>query len=127
MCFLNFNLAFSDNHFFLILYKELFYRDFYTRSQRGPSLQYRYGSYVNYQELFSQILYQSQTPIRAQLPNLVIFPLIYFKFLFIFSGYGTLLMNLFTNFKHFVFTRLTQANALLKIRRIWPMLMSQAM
>jgi hypothetical protein len=69
-------LAFSYSKFFLILYKELYFRDLYTRSQRGPSLQYRYGSYVNYQELFSLVLYQDNTPIRAQLPNLVGFSLI---------------------------------------------------
>lgn len=66
-----FVLAFTYSKFFLILYKELYFRDLYTRSQRGPSLQYRYGSYLNYQELFSMVLYQENTPIRAQLPNLV--------------------------------------------------------
>ncbi|KAI6172436.1 Eukaryotic translation initiation factor 3 subunit L [Aphelenchoides besseyi] len=61
---------FADNHLFLILYKELYYRDLYTRAQRGPSLQYRFGSFMNYQDLFSVILYQPATPVRAQLPNL---------------------------------------------------------
>lgn len=61
---------FADNHLFVILYKELYYRELYTRSQRGPSLQYRFGSFMNYQDLFSVILYQPQTPVRAKLPNL---------------------------------------------------------
>jgi translation initiation factor 3 subunit L len=45
-----------DSPIFVILYKELYYRDMYTRMQRGPSLTTRHDSYMNYANLFSEVL-----------------------------------------------------------------------
>lgn len=60
----------ADNRLFIILYKELYFRDMYTRMSR-PSLENRFNSYMNYQELFSEILNQNNNkPINLQLPNL---------------------------------------------------------
>lgn len=58
----------SDNRLFIILYKELYYRQVYARNQRGPSLTHRYESFMNYQDLFSEIL-NSKEPLSVTLPN----------------------------------------------------------
>ncbi|GMT13699.1 hypothetical protein PFISCL1PPCAC_4996, partial [Pristionchus fissidentatus] len=54
---------------FIILYKELYYRQLYARNQRGPSLVHRYESFMNYQDLFSEVL-NSKEPIQLALPNI---------------------------------------------------------
>ncbi|CAD5220265.1 unnamed protein product [Bursaphelenchus xylophilus] len=59
----------SFDHLFIVLYKELYYRDLYQRSRRGPSLQHRYESYLNYQELFSELLCGKEQPTDIILPN----------------------------------------------------------
>jgi len=62
-------LTTTDSRLFLILYKELFFREVYTRMSRGPTLGHRYDSYMNYQELFSEVLNQSTNrPVDLQLP-----------------------------------------------------------
>ena len=67
----------SENRLFLILYKELYYRDLYTRMNRGPSLAHRYDSYMNYQELFSEILTQhNQSPVNLKLPEIWLWDII---------------------------------------------------
>jgi translation initiation factor 3 subunit L len=67
----------SESRLFIILYKELYYRDLYTRMSRGPSLAHRYDSYMNYQELFSEILSQhNQTPINLKLPEIWLWDII---------------------------------------------------
>jgi translation initiation factor 3 subunit L len=67
----------SDNRLFIILYKELYFRDLYTRMSRGPSLGHRYDSYMNYQELFSEILnQQTNKPVNLQLPNVWLWDII---------------------------------------------------
>ncbi|KAK6025071.1 hypothetical protein OSTOST_09039, partial [Ostertagia ostertagi] len=53
---------------FIILYKELYYRQVYARNQRGPSLSHRFESFMNYQDLFSEIL-SSKDPVSLSLPN----------------------------------------------------------
>lgn len=66
----------SENRIFLILYKELYFRDLYTRTNR-PTLNHRYESYMNYQELFSEILTQdNQTPINLKLPEVWLWDII---------------------------------------------------
>lgn len=74
----------TDNDLFIILYKELYYRDLYTRMQRGPSLIHRYESYMNYSKLFSEILRTKEIndktvpnePIALQLPNIWLWDII---------------------------------------------------
>ncbi|CAJ0585831.1 unnamed protein product, partial [Mesorhabditis spiculigera] len=63
------NIVGADNHLFLILYKELYYRQIYARNQRGPLLAHRYESFMNYQDLFSEIL-GSKEPLALSLPNI---------------------------------------------------------
>ncbi|CAJ0951495.1 unnamed protein product, partial [Mesorhabditis belari] len=63
------NIVGSDNRLFIILYKELYYRQVYARNQRGPSLNHRYESFMNYQDLFSEIL-GSKEPLALTLPNI---------------------------------------------------------
>ncbi|CAK5056588.1 unnamed protein product [Meloidogyne enterolobii] len=74
----------ADNDLFIILYKELYYRDLYTRMQRGPSLIHRYESYMNYSKLFSEILRTKEVndktvpnePVALQLPNIWLWDII---------------------------------------------------
>ncbi|KAI1727977.1 RNA polymerase i-associated factor PAF67 domain-containing protein [Ditylenchus destructor] len=68
----------GDNRLFIVLYKELYFRDLYTRMSRsGPSLDNRYNSYMNYQELFAEILNQANNqPVNIQLPNLWLWDII---------------------------------------------------
>ncbi|KAF8360469.1 eif-3.L [Pristionchus pacificus] len=54
---------------FIILYKELYYRQLYARNQRGPSLTHRYESFMNYQDLFSEVL-NAKEPLKLALPNI---------------------------------------------------------
>ena len=67
----------SDSRLFIFLYKELYFRDLYTRMSRGPSLENRFFSYMNYQELFAEILNQSNgKPVTIQLPNIWLWDII---------------------------------------------------
>ncbi|CAL2034972.1 unnamed protein product [Caenorhabditis brenneri] len=63
------------NKLFIILYKELFYRQLYARNARGPLLVHRYESFMNYQELFSELL-SSKDPIPLSLPNVWLWDII---------------------------------------------------
>ncbi|EYC00169.1 hypothetical protein Y032_0117g649 [Ancylostoma ceylanicum] len=65
----------SDNRLFIILYKELYYRQVYARNQRGPSLSHRFESFMNYQDLFSEIL-SSKEPVSLSLPNVWLWDII---------------------------------------------------
>lgn len=58
----------GDDHLFLILYKELYYRHIYAKIQGGPSLDQRFESYYNYCNLFNYIL-SSDIPLPLELPN----------------------------------------------------------
>uniref|UniRef100_A0A158R4Y8 Eukaryotic translation initiation factor 3 subunit L n=1 Tax=Syphacia muris TaxID=451379 RepID=A0A158R4Y8_9BILA len=70
------NIVGSDSKLFMILYKELYFRHVYTRMQRGPSIAHRYESYLNYQELFSEILNSEREPIDLELPNIWLWDII---------------------------------------------------
>ncbi|CAI5441908.1 unnamed protein product [Caenorhabditis angaria] len=63
------------NKIFIILYKELYYRQLYARNARGPLLVHRYESFMNYQELFSELL-SSKDPLPISLPNIWIWDII---------------------------------------------------
>ncbi|VDN28804.1 unnamed protein product [Cylicostephanus goldi] len=65
----------SENRLFIILYKELYYRQVYARNQRGPSLSHRFESFMNYQDLFSEIL-SSKEPVSLSLPNVWLWDII---------------------------------------------------
>nr|CDJ97790.1 RNA polymerase I-associated factor PAF67 domain containing protein [Haemonchus contortus] len=65
----------SENRLFIILYKELYYRQVYARNQRGPSLSHRFESFMNYQDLFSEIL-SSKDPVSLSLPNVWLWDII---------------------------------------------------
>ncbi|XP_060079974.1 eukaryotic translation initiation factor 3 subunit L-like isoform X1 [Ylistrum balloti] len=58
----------GNDHIFLILYKELYYRHIYARVQNGPSLEQRFESYYNYCNLFNYIL-NAEGPVPLELPN----------------------------------------------------------
>ncbi|VDM53353.1 unnamed protein product [Angiostrongylus costaricensis] len=65
----------SENRLFIVLYKELYYRQVYARNQRGPSLAHRFESFMNYQDLFSEIL-SSKEPVSLALPNVWLWDII---------------------------------------------------
>lgn len=76
------------NKLFIILYKELYYRQLYARNTRGPLLVHRYESFMNYQELFSELL-SSKDPIPLSLPNVWLWDIIdefVYQFQVIFFG-----------------------------------------
>ncbi|KAF3828063.1 hypothetical protein GH733_001298 [Mirounga leonina] len=54
---------------FLILYKELYYRQVYANVSEGPSLEQQSESYYNYFNLFKDIL-NADGPVPLELPNL---------------------------------------------------------
>ncbi|TMS34514.1 hypothetical protein L596_002092 [Steinernema carpocapsae] len=70
------NIVGSDNKLFIILYKELYFRDLYSRASRGPHLAVRYDSYMNYQDLFAEILSNAETPVSLRLPNIWLWDII---------------------------------------------------
>jgi len=53
---------------FLILYKELYFRHIYAKSQGGPTQDERLCSYYNYCDLFNHIL-SAKGPVTLELPN----------------------------------------------------------
>ncbi|VDD94175.1 unnamed protein product [Enterobius vermicularis] len=69
-------IALLDNKLFMILYKELYFRHVYTRTQRGPSIAHRFESYQNYQELFCEILTPEESPVNLELPNIWLWDII---------------------------------------------------
>jgi translation initiation factor 3 subunit L len=46
------------------------------KMQRGPSLAHRYDSYMNYQDLFIEILNAKEQPLSLQLPNIWLWDII---------------------------------------------------
>jgi len=62
------NFVASHDQFFIILYKELYFRHIYARVSGGPSFEQRFDSYYNYCNLFNYIL-NSDGPINRELPN----------------------------------------------------------
>ena len=64
----HFRFAGQHDTFFLILYKELYFRHIYARVAHAPTFEHRYESYYNYCNLFNFILNNSG-PIDRELPN----------------------------------------------------------
>ncbi|CAH1793502.1 unnamed protein product [Owenia fusiformis] len=58
----------QNDHLFLILYKELYYRHIYARVPSGPTQEQRFESYYNYCNLFNYIL-NAEGPVPLELPN----------------------------------------------------------
>ncbi|CAG2221141.1 EIF3L [Mytilus edulis] len=58
----------QNDHTFLVLYKELYYRHIYARVQTGPTLEQMFESYYNYCNLFNFIL-NAEGPVHLELPN----------------------------------------------------------
>ena len=58
----------QNDHTFLTLYKELYYRHIYARVQTGPTLDQMFESYYNYCNLFNFIL-NAEGPVHLELPN----------------------------------------------------------
>lgn len=58
----------DNDHAFMILYKELYYRDIYARVPGGPKPDQRFHSFYNYCDLFNYIL-SADTPVPLELPD----------------------------------------------------------
>ncbi|KPI91716.1 PREDICTED: eukaryotic translation initiation factor 3 subunit L [Papilio xuthus] len=58
----------DNDHIFMILYKELYYRDIYSRVTGGPKPEQRFHSFYNYCDLFNYIL-SAETPVPLELPD----------------------------------------------------------
>ncbi|KAJ8716240.1 hypothetical protein PYW08_013525 [Mythimna loreyi] len=58
----------DSDHVFMILYKELYYRDIYARVPGGPKPDQRFHSFYNYCDLFNYIL-SAETPVPLELPD----------------------------------------------------------
>ncbi|XP_013140214.1 PREDICTED: eukaryotic translation initiation factor 3 subunit L [Papilio polytes] len=58
----------DNDHIFMILYKELYYRDIYSRVAGGPKPEQRFHSFYNYCDLFNYIL-SAETPVPLELPD----------------------------------------------------------
>ena len=52
---------------FMLLYKEQYYRYLYGKMQRGPGLNARIQSYINYNDIFSMLL--DVEPLKIDLPD----------------------------------------------------------
>jgi len=61
-------LSEQDDHTFIILYQELYYRHIFARVQGGPTIEQRMESYFNYCKFFNFIL-SVDTPVTLELPN----------------------------------------------------------
>lgn len=68
MLFLKYHLIFCVFQVFMILYKELYYRDIYARVPGGPKPDQRFHSFYNYCDLFNYIL-SAETPVPLELPD----------------------------------------------------------
>ncbi|XP_034831252.1 eukaryotic translation initiation factor 3 subunit L [Maniola hyperantus] len=58
----------DNDHVFMILYKELYFRDIYARVPGGPKPEQRFLSFYNYCDLFNYIL-SAETPVPLELPD----------------------------------------------------------
>ncbi|XP_061715338.1 eukaryotic translation initiation factor 3 subunit L [Cydia fagiglandana] len=58
----------DNDHVFMILYTELYYRDIYARVPGGPKPEQRFQSFYNYCDLFNYIL-SAETPVPLELPD----------------------------------------------------------
>ncbi|KAJ0178406.1 hypothetical protein K1T71_006229 [Dendrolimus kikuchii] len=58
----------DNDEVFMILYKELYYRDIYARVPGGPKPKQRFHSFYNYCDLFNHIL-SAETPVLLELPD----------------------------------------------------------
>lgn len=76
---------------FLILYKELYYRHIYSKSQ-GPALEQRFGSFYNYCDLFNYILNPDE-PVTLELPDQWLWELID-EFVYQFQSFSQCRANL---------------------------------
>merc|ERR1719259_1592404 len=61
-------LSEQEDHTFIILYQELYYRHIFARVQGGPTCEQRMESYFNYCKFFNFIL-SVDTPVSLELPN----------------------------------------------------------
>ncbi|VVC96168.1 eukaryotic translation initiation factor 3 subunit L [Leptidea sinapis] len=58
----------DNDQVFMILYKELYFRDIYARVPGGPKPEQRFLSFYNYCDLFNYIL-SAETPVPLELPD----------------------------------------------------------
>ncbi|XP_026486808.1 eukaryotic translation initiation factor 3 subunit L [Vanessa tameamea] len=58
----------DNDHVFMILYKELYFRDIYARVPGGPKPEQRFLSFYNYCDLFNYIL-SAEKPVPLELPD----------------------------------------------------------
>lgn len=79
---------------FLILYKELYYRQIYA-NLTGPTLDQRFGSFYNYCDLFNYIL-NSDNPVQLELPDQWLWELID-EFVYQFQSFTQYRANLTSN------------------------------
>jgi len=75
----------GNDDMFLILYKELYYRHIYAKSQGGPTQNERLYSYYNYCDLFNNIL-SATGPVALELPNQWLYDIID-EFIYQFQAY----------------------------------------
>jgi len=78
--------------FFLILYKELYFRHIYARVAHAPTFEHRYESYYNYCSLFNFIL-NNDGPINRELPNQWLWDIID-EFIYQFQSFSLFRSNL---------------------------------
>ncbi|KAL1468697.1 hypothetical protein MTO96_041306 [Rhipicephalus appendiculatus] len=79
-----------DDHIFMILYKELYYRQIYARG--SPKIDERFESYYNYCALFNYIL-STDGPVALVLPNQWLWELID-EFIYQFQSFSQYRSNL---------------------------------
>lgn len=65
----------GEDHIFMILYKELYYRHIHAKIPGGPNLDQRVYSFMNYCEFFNLIL-SSETPVNLELPDIWLWELV---------------------------------------------------
>lgn len=76
---------------FLVLYKELYYRDVYAKG--NPNMDQRIGSYFNYCSLFNILLLGGEgTPVPIELPNQWLWDIID-EFIYQFQSFSQLVMR----------------------------------
>ena len=66
----------GDDDIFMMLYKELYYRFVYGKAARGPGMDARIQSYVNYNDFFSRVLADGDEPLQLMLPNVWLWDII---------------------------------------------------
>lgn len=82
----------QQDPFFLILYKELYFRHIYARVAHAPTFEHRYESYYNYCNLFNFIL-NNDGPINRELPNQWLWDIID-EFIYQFQSFSLFRSNL---------------------------------